>query len=115
MPSKSGINPSGTAHQDADNKQPQTLSHEFELTPLRTHFIKSPNLPGANALIDLPPTDYLPTEEEFNVVAAALWTLCVEYDQNEEEKRPKHRDALRSVSLSQLLTTYGSECELMVW
>lgn len=78
------------------------MSHEFQLSPLRTHFIKSPNPNGANSLINLPPTDYLDTEEEFNVVAAALWTLCVEYDKIEQDKRPKHRDGLRSVGLFSL-------------
>jgi hypothetical protein len=89
------------------NEQPKTLPHDFILSPLRTHFIKSPNPPGANALIDLPVNDFLDTEEEFNVVAASLWTLCVKYDEIEEDKRPKHRDALRSVSPFQPIRILG--------
>ena len=82
---------------DTVDKQPQTLQHEFKLSPLRAHFQKSPNPPGADKLIDLPLNDFLDTEDEFNVVAAALWTLCVRYDQLEEGNKPKTRTKLREV------------------
>jgi len=82
------------------DKQPKTLPHEFSLPVLRAHFTKSPNPQGANRLIDLPANDFLETEDEFNVVAAALWTLCVRYDRLEEEKRPLTRTKLREVRLS---------------
>jgi hypothetical protein len=48
-------------------------------------------------LIDLPLNDFLDTEDEFNVVAAALWTLCVRYDKLEEGDKPKTRTKLREV------------------
>jgi hypothetical protein len=79
------------------DKQPKTLQHEFKLAPIRDHFLKSPNPPGANRLIDLPLDDFLDTEDEFNVVAAALWTLCVRYDKLDEGERPKTRTKLREV------------------
>jgi hypothetical protein len=89
------IQSSNKAH--LSDKQPQTLQHEFKLSPLRAHFQKSPNPPGANKLIDLPLNDFLDTEDEFNVVAAALWTLCVRYDKLEEGDKPKTRTKLREV------------------
>jgi hypothetical protein len=89
------IQSSNTAN--TSDKQPQTLQHDFKLSPLRAHFQKSPNPPGANKLIDLPLNDFLDTEDEFNVVAAALWTLCVRYDKLEEGDKPKTRTKLREV------------------
>lgn len=83
----------------AASKQPKTLQHEFTLSPLRTHFIKTPNPSGANRLIDLPSNEFLDTEDEFNMVAAALWILCVRWDRIDEVKRPKTRSGLRDVSL----------------
>lgn len=62
--------------------------------------MKSPNPPGANRLIDLPPDEFLDTEDEFNVVAAGIWMLSVRWDEIPDDKRPKTRGTLREVSRS---------------
>ncbi|KAK4687895.1 hypothetical protein P7C73_g2231, partial [Tremellales sp. Uapishka_1] len=77
------------------NKTPQTMPHEFTLPLLHQHFRKTPNTPGANALINLPPTVFLDTEEDINVIGASLYILCVKFDQLEEDERPKDKDGLR--------------------
>lgn len=55
-------------------------------------------------MIDLPANDFFDTEDEFNVVAAALWTLCVRWDKLEDEKRPRTREGLRGVSEDDIST-----------
>lgn len=63
----------------------------------------SPNIsrrilfPRACKLIDLPGNDFLHTEDYNNVVAAALWTLAVKYDNLPNEERPSDREASRKV------------------
>jgi hypothetical protein len=74
------------------------MAHTFTLTPLRTHFSKTPNPAGANRLIDLPGDTFLDTDDEIHVIAGALWTLSVKYDKVDEKDRPKDVDGLRKVS-----------------
>ncbi|KAI9634066.1 uncharacterized protein MKK02DRAFT_38737 [Dioszegia hungarica] len=62
----------GTASKVFLSNQPKSLPHTFTLPPLRQHFNKTPNPAASNKLIDLPGTEFLGTEEEITVIAAAL-------------------------------------------
>jgi hypothetical protein len=80
---------------DALANQPKSLPHTFTLPPLRQHFTKTPNPAASNKLIDLPGTEFLATEEEITVIAAALWVMGVEYDRMEDKDRPKDVEGVR--------------------
>ncbi|KIR26427.1 hypothetical protein I307_04430 [Cryptococcus deuterogattii 99/473] len=80
-----------------ERRTPKTLPHVFDLEPLAKHFEENPLPPGACKLIDLPGNDFLHTEDYNNVVAAALWTLAVKYDNLPNEERPSDREASRKV------------------
>lgn len=75
--------------------QPKSLPHNFTLVPLRNHFTKTPNPIASNRLIDLPSTDFLDTEEEITIIAAALYVLSVEYDKLDEKDRPTDAEGVR--------------------
>lgn len=81
----------------SERRTPKTLPHVFDLEPLAKHFEENPLPPGACKLIDLPGNDFLHTEDYNNVVAAALWTLAVKYDNLPNEERPSDREASRKV------------------
>ncbi|OWT37238.1 hypothetical protein J008_05082 [Cryptococcus neoformans] len=74
---------------------PKTLPHVFDLELLAKHFQENPLPPGACKLIDLPGDVFLDTEDDINVVAAALWVLAVKYDNLPSEERPSHREESR--------------------
>lgn len=76
---------------------PKTLPHVFDLELLAKHFQENPLPPGAYKLIDLPGDVFLDTEDDINVVAAALWVLAVKYDNLPIEERPSHREESRKV------------------
>ncbi|WVQ84575.1 hypothetical protein IAT38_006729 [Cryptococcus sp. DSM 104549] len=74
---------------------PKTLPHVFDLKPLAKHFNKNPLSAGACKLIDLPGDQFIPTEDEINVIAAAMWVMSVKYDNMPVGERPDTRDNLR--------------------
>ena len=59
---------------------------------------------GSGRLIDLPPDEFLDTEEEIHVIAACLWVMSVRYDGMSRDERPKTANELRRVSHSYLKT-----------
>lgn len=81
----------------SERRIPKTLPHVFDLETLAKHFQENPLPPGACKLIDLPGDVFLDTEDDVNVVAAALWVLAVKYDNLPSEERPNHREASRKV------------------
>ena len=54
---------------------------------------------GSGRLIDLPPDEFLDTEEEIHVIAACLWVMSVKYDGLSRDERPKTATDLRRVRL----------------
>ncbi|KAL7419489.1 hypothetical protein Q5752_006327 [Cryptotrichosporon argae] len=74
---------------------PHTLPHTFALAPLRAHFAKTPNPPGANRLIDMPGDVFVDTEDDMHLIAAALWVLAVQWDKMAEDDRPKDKEHMR--------------------
>lgn len=81
----------------SERRIPKTLPHVFELELLAKHFQENPLPPGPCKLIDLPGDVFLDTEDDINVVAAALWVLAVKYDNLSSEERPSHREESRKV------------------
>lgn len=81
----------------SEGRTPKTLPHVFDLEPLAKHFEENPLPSGACKLIDLPGDVFLDTEDDIKVVAAALWTLAVKYDNLPSEERPSDREASRKV------------------
>ncbi|ODN73443.1 hypothetical protein L202_07962 [Cryptococcus amylolentus CBS 6039] len=77
---------------------PKTLSHEFELQPLADTLAAKPLSAAACKLIDMPKNEFLDTEEEINVIEAALYILSVKFDTLPQEERPNDRDKVRLVS-----------------
>ncbi|KAE8539262.1 hypothetical protein D1P53_004360 [Cryptococcus gattii VGV] len=78
-----------------ERRTPKTLPHVFDLEPLAKHFEENPLPSGACKLIDLPGDEFLDTEDGSNIVAAAMWTLAVKYDNLPGEERPSDREASR--------------------
>ncbi|WVQ77466.1 hypothetical protein IAR50_007152 [Cryptococcus sp. DSM 104548] len=74
---------------------PKTLPHEFELQPLADALNAKPLPAAACDLIDMPQNEFLDTEDETNVIAAALYILSVKFDKLPKEERPKNRDKVR--------------------
>ncbi|ODN99209.1 hypothetical protein I350_07368 [Cryptococcus amylolentus CBS 6273] len=74
---------------------PKTLSHEFELQPLADTLAAKPLSAAACKLIDMPKNEFLDTEEEINVIEAALYILSVKFDTLPQEERPNDRDKVR--------------------
>jgi len=77
--------------------QSRTLQHTFLDPILRAHFAKTPMPAGSGRLIDLPPDEFLDTEEEIHVIAACLWVMSVKYDGMSKDERPKTANDLRRV------------------
>ncbi|XAO27415.1 hypothetical protein I312_106269 [Cryptococcus bacillisporus CA1280] len=78
-----------------EGRTPKTLPHVFDLEPLAKHFEENPLPSGACKLIDLLGDVFLDTEDDIKVVAAALWTLAVKYDNLPSEERPSDRETSR--------------------
>ncbi|TYJ54039.1 hypothetical protein B9479_005303 [Cryptococcus floricola] len=74
---------------------PKTLSHVFELQPLADTLEAKPLSEAACKLIDMPKNEFLDTEEEINVIEAALYILSVKFDTLPKEERPSDRDKVR--------------------
>lgn len=81
----------------SERNTPKALPHVFDLEPLAKHFEENPLPSGACKLIDLQGDDFLDTEDDSNIVAAALWILAVKYDNLPSEERPSDREASRKV------------------
>ncbi|CAD6565492.1 MAG: hypothetical protein TREMPRED_001401 [Tremellales sp. Tagirdzhanova-0007] len=75
--------------------QPRPALHTFKLMPIRNYFTKSPLSESSINLIELEPGTFLDTEEDINVISAAIWVLCVEYERLNDKEKPKVRDDLR--------------------
>lgn len=94
---RQSYNGSIVTHVLSEGRTPKTFPHVFDLEPLATHFEENPLPSGACKLIDLPGDVFLDTEDDINVVAAALWTLAVKYDNLPSEERPSDRETSRKV------------------
>ena len=70
--------------------------------PIRNFFTKSPLSESSINLIDLEPGTFLDTEEDINVMSAAIWVMCVQYERLDDKEKPKVRDDLRKVSCDRI-------------